>query len=98
MADHTSMLRERVLKQVDAAAASELSAAALRRQLEEVVHQIATDERLEISAREQARIAEEMVNDMVGFGPLEPLLRRRRDHRHHGQRAEPRVRRARAAS
>ena len=73
--DHTAMLRERVLKQVDAAAAAELSAPALRRQLEDVVHQIATDERLEISAREQARIAEEMANDMAGYGPLEPLLR-----------------------
>ncbi len=68
-------LRERVLKSIDSAAAAELSAAALRRQFEQVVHQIASDERIEISAREQARIAEELANDMAGYGPLEKLLR-----------------------
>jgi pilus assembly protein CpaF len=64
-----------VLKHIDAAAAADLPPPELRRQVEQVVHQIATDERLEISGREQTRIAEELANDMAGYGPLEPLLR-----------------------
>ena len=31
--------------------------------------------RLQFSALEQARLAEELANDMIGYGPLEPLLR-----------------------
>jgi pilus assembly protein CpaF len=68
-------LRERVLKHIDAAAAADLPAPELSRQIEHVIHQIASDERIELSAREQARIAEELANDMTGYGPLEPLLR-----------------------
>ncbi len=68
-------LRERVLKQIDATQAVDLSNAALRRQIEQVIHQIANEDRIEISAREQSRIAEELANDMTGYGPLEALLR-----------------------
>ena len=69
------LLRERVLKEIDPSAAAELSLAALQRQLEQIIHQIANEERLEISGREQTRLAEELAYDMIGLGPLEPLLR-----------------------
>ncbi|MFC7478336.1 ATPase, T2SS/T4P/T4SS family [Dankookia sp. GCM10030260] len=67
-------LRVQVMERVDPVVAAELPAAALRAQLEVLVHEIANRERVEISAREQARIAEELADDMVGYGPLEPLL------------------------
>ena len=47
----------------------------LQRQLEQIIHEIANEERYELSAREQSRLAEELANDMTGYGPLEPLLR-----------------------
>jgi len=69
-----SVLRERVLKEIDSAAAAKTPAALLRQQIEKIVHDIATEERLELTAREQQRVAEELANDMTGYGPLEALL------------------------
>jgi pilus assembly protein CpaF len=67
-------LRNRVMEQVDPVIAAELPRPALRAQLESLVHDLADRERIGLSAREQARIAEELEHDMVGYGPLEPLL------------------------
>jgi pilus assembly protein CpaF len=67
-------LRSQVMDRVDPVVAAELSAPALRSQLEAIVHEVADRDRLELSAREQARLAEELTHDMVGYGPLEPLL------------------------
>ena len=47
----------------------------LRAELEPVIHEIAGKERVQLSARDQAQLAQELTDDMVGFGPLEPLLR-----------------------
>lgn len=68
-------LRAQVMERVDPAVAAELPAPALRSQLEALVHEIADRERIEISGREQAQLAEELANDMVGYGPLEALLK-----------------------
>ncbi|WP_245215657.1 CpaF family protein [Pararoseomonas baculiformis] len=67
-------LRSQVLEQVDPVAAGRLAGPALRAQLEALVHDVANRERVEISGRDEARIAEELTHDMVGYGPLEPLL------------------------
>jgi pilus assembly protein CpaF len=69
-----SQLRERVLKEIDPSLAAELTTFALQRQLEQIIHQIADEERIELSARAQVRLAEELAYDMTGLGPLEPLL------------------------
>ncbi|MBX6740661.1 MAG: CpaF family protein [Acetobacteraceae bacterium] len=76
-ADSTSLLRLRaqVLERVDAVMAAELSVAQLREQIGGIVHELADRDRLELSGREQARLVDELVDEMVGFGPLEPLLR-----------------------
>jgi pilus assembly protein CpaF len=70
-----SALRLRVLKQIDPAVMSDLELPVLQRQLEQVIHEIANEERYEISGREQKRLAEELSQDMMGYGPVEPLLR-----------------------
>jgi pilus assembly protein CpaF len=67
-------LRNLVMERVDPVIAAELPPGALRAQLEELVNELANRERIEISGREQSRIAEELAHDMVGYGPLEPLL------------------------
>ena len=70
-----SELRARALKRIDPAAAVDMPGPELQRQLEQIIHEIANGERYELSAREQNRLAEELANDMTGYGPLEPLLR-----------------------
>ncbi|MFC4167043.1 CpaF family protein [Teichococcus aestuarii] len=67
-------LRSQVMDRIDPTVAAELPAPALRAQLEALVHEVADRQRLELSAREQARLAEELTHDMIGYGPLEPLL------------------------
>jgi pilus assembly protein CpaF len=67
-------LRARVLEQLDSRLAAEMQLPQLRQHLELIVHGLAEQERLGLTAREQARLADELVNDMVGLGPLEILL------------------------
>jgi pilus assembly protein CpaF len=70
-----SRLRVKVLEKVDPVAAGKLTGPALQAQIKAIVHDVADRERVEISGRDELRIAEELTHDMVGYGPLEPLLR-----------------------
>ncbi|WP_245004125.1 CpaF family protein [Bradyrhizobium liaoningense] len=67
-------LRDRVMEQIDPSAAATVSRDVLRRQIEEIIHGIANDERLELSGREQIQLADDIADDMTGYGPLRPLL------------------------
>src|SRR5262245_35444658 len=67
-------LRERVIEQIDPSVAANVSRDVLRRQIEEIIHAIANQERLELSGREQFQLADEIADDMTGYGPLRPLL------------------------
>ncbi|MCP3459208.1 CpaF family protein [Bradyrhizobium sp. CCGUVB23] len=67
-------LRERVIEQIEPAVAATVSREVLRRQIEEIIHEIANQERLELSGREQLLLADEIADDMTGYGPLRPLL------------------------
>jgi pilus assembly protein CpaF len=67
-------LRERVIEQIEPSAAATVSRDVLRRQIEEIIHGIANEERLELSGREQFLLADEISDDMTGYGPLRPLL------------------------
>ena len=68
-------LRAKIMEQLDSGAIAEMPPDVLRAELEPVIHQIAGQERVQLSARDQAQLAQELTDDMVGFGPLEPLLR-----------------------
>ncbi|MCO6419228.1 CpaF family protein [Siccirubricoccus sp. KC 17139] len=74
ISDAVTRLRERVIARVDPVVAADLSPAVLRMQIGALVHEVASRERIEISAREQESVAEELAYDMMGYGPLEPLL------------------------
>lgn len=67
-------LRERVIEQIDPAVAATVTRDILRRQVEEIIHGIANQDRLELSGREQMLLADEIADDMTGYGPLRPLL------------------------
>ncbi|WFU22282.1 CpaF family protein [Bradyrhizobium sp. CB1717] len=62
------------MEQIDPSAAATVSRDVLRRQIEEIIHGIANDERMELSGREQIQLADDIADDMTGYGPLRPLL------------------------
>lgn len=70
----SASLRERIIEQIEPSVATTVSRDVLRRQIEEIIHGIANQERLELSGREQLFLAEEIADDMTGYGPLRPLL------------------------
>jgi pilus assembly protein CpaF len=68
-------LRAKIMEQLDSSAIAGMSPEVLRAELEPLIHQIAGQDRVQLSARDQAQLAQELTDDMIGFGPLEPLLR-----------------------
>ncbi len=42
--------------------------------IERLISEIATENRIQMNAREQRELAEDLVNDIQGLGPIEPLL------------------------
>ncbi len=66
---------ERLLLQIDLTAASRMPKEALRNEIEVFVKNFAEDNHIQINFREQQQISEQILNDMVGLGPLEPLLK-----------------------
>lgn len=70
----SASLRERVMEQIEPAVAATVTREVLRQQIEQIIHGIANEERLELSGREQILLAEEIADDMTGYGPLRALL------------------------
>ncbi len=69
-----SKLRSQVLDRLNAGLVGSLTPDQLRTQIRAAVHGLADRERLQLSARDQDRLAQELAADMVGYGPMEPLL------------------------
>ena len=67
-------LRTACLAQLDPAAIASLTQVQLTQEVERVLSEIATERRFQMNAREQHNLANELVNDICGLGPLEPLL------------------------
>ncbi|WP_439814077.1 CpaF family protein [Zavarzinia sp. CC-PAN008] len=67
-------VRAILMPRIDPAAAARLPRPQLEREIEKLVHEITTESRIQLNEREQRQVAHEIVDDMVGLGPLEPLL------------------------
>jgi pilus assembly protein CpaF len=67
-------LRTLCMAKLDPSAVTSASAETLIPQVERVISEIATEKRIQLNGREQRQIATELVDDMLGLGPLEPLL------------------------
>ncbi len=63
-----------VMSRIDLAAAVSLPRKELVRQLEGVVGELLVEHRIQLNRPEQADLVYQIVNDMLGLGPLEPLL------------------------
>ena len=63
-----------VMSRIDLAAAVSLPRKELVRQLEGLVAELLVEHRLQLNRPEQQDLVYQLVNDMMGLGPLEPLL------------------------
>jgi pilus assembly protein CpaF len=68
------LVHEQILGRIDPAAAVRMSAADLKARVGHLVVEIAEERRLLLNQQEQQQIAHDIVDDMVGHGPLELLL------------------------
>ena len=64
-----------LMEQIDIATSSRLPRAELKRQIIELIGEIVMEQKLPLNHAEQQLLANQIVDDMLGFGPLEPLLR-----------------------
>ena len=67
-------LRTLCLSRLDPAAVASTPADRLILEVERVVADLATEKRIQLNGREQRQLAGDLVNDMMGLGPLQPLL------------------------
>ncbi|HUC63657.1 MAG TPA: CpaF family protein [Alphaproteobacteria bacterium] len=67
-------IQPKLMARLDAGAASALPRNELARQLGELVAEIIAEEKFQLNGIEQRNLVTRLVNDMLGLGPLEPLL------------------------
>jgi pilus assembly protein CpaF len=67
-------LRVACLERLDPSAFANLSPERLQAEVENLIAQVVDEKRIQLNGREQRQLASDLVDDMVGLGPLEPLL------------------------
>ena len=88
VADAVPRIYPLAIQRIDTEVAAKLERDELARQLTDVVSEIIVELKLQLNHAEQRQLVTLLLDDMLGLGPLEPLLGRRGHHRHHGQRPE----------
>uniref|UniRef100_A6VS21 Type II secretion system protein E n=1 Tax=Marinomonas sp. (strain MWYL1) TaxID=400668 RepID=A6VS21_MARMS len=68
------LIREQLYEQIDPVKASTLSHDSLNHQIEMMIRSICDTNRLQLSQDDEQAICREMFHEMVGIGPIEPLL------------------------
>ncbi len=63
-----------VMERLDLAAASQLPRLELSNQMGEIVKEVLREQNLRLNGQEQQAVVELLLDDMLGLGPLEPLL------------------------
>jgi pilus assembly protein CpaF len=72
--DAVAELRTLCLARLEPAAVAALAPERLAAEVEHLIAELATERRVQLNAREQHALAGELVHDMLGLGPIEPLL------------------------
>src|ERR1700692_176713 len=67
-------IRSLRLSRLEPGAVAGMSSERLAGDMERLISEIATQNRIQLNEREQRGLATELVHDIVGLGPLEPLL------------------------
>jgi pilus assembly protein CpaF len=68
-------LRSLCLARLDPSSIANIPFERLATEVERLISELATEHRIQLNGREQRTLAEELVDDMLGLGPLEPLLK-----------------------
>ena len=63
-----------VLERIDTSAAARMAREDLARDLSTLVNEVLLETRLQLNAAERQELVAQLLNDMLGLGPLEPLL------------------------
>jgi pilus assembly protein CpaF len=71
-----SLIFGALIEAIDLAALSRLDPESAREEIRDIVHEIVTIKNLVLSIAEQEDLLDDICNDVLGFGPLEPLLAR----------------------
>src|SRR6201996_2117824 len=71
-----SMIFSALIEAIDLSALSKLDQESAREEIRDIVHEIVTIKNLVLSISEQEDLLDDICNDVLGFGPLEPLLAR----------------------
>jgi pilus assembly protein CpaF len=71
-----SLIFGALIEAIDLSALSKLDAESAREEIRDIVHEIVTIKNLVLSIAEQEDLLDDICNDVLGFGPLEPLLAR----------------------
>src|SRR5215467_12122600 len=71
-----SLIFGALIEAIDLAALAKLDAESAREEIRDIVHEIVTIKNLMLSIAAQEDLLDDICNDVLGFGPLEPLLAR----------------------
>jgi pilus assembly protein CpaF len=71
-----SMIFGALIEAIDLSALAKLDPDNAREEIRDIVHEIVTIKNIVLSIAEQEDLLEDICNDVLGFGPLEPLLAR----------------------
>jgi pilus assembly protein CpaF len=67
-------IRTALMSRIDPSVAGRIARRTLRAEITKLVSEIATEQRIQLNEIEEAALATELTDDMVGLGPLEPFL------------------------
>ena len=67
-------IRTVLMSRIDHSVAGRISRRILEAEVAKLVSEIATEQRVQLNEAEESTLAAELTDDMVGLGPLEPLL------------------------
>ena len=67
-------IRAALMSRIDPSVAGRIARRTLRAEITKLVSEIATEQRIQLNENEEAALAVELTDDMVGLGPLEPFL------------------------
>ncbi len=63
-----------VMERMDVSVAASLEAEELERQVGQIVGEVLAEQKIQVNRAEQAQLVRLLLNEMLGLGPLEPLL------------------------
>jgi pilus assembly protein CpaF len=73
--DAKSRLYDLLMEQIDIGTASRLPRDELKQQILDLIGELVVEQRLPVTQTEQMMLGNQIIDDMLGFGPLEPLLK-----------------------